>query len=67
MSKQNTDGRPRFGWTDSLDNEPQIIREKKFKGAFAVAVLPMPFMSARRRAVVREFQKTNHPARLFSK
>ena len=67
MNKQNTDGRVRFGWTDSLDNEPQTIREKKFKGAFAVAVLPMPFMSGRRRAIVREFQKKNHPSRLFSK
>jgi hypothetical protein len=77
MSKQNTDSRVRFGWTYSLDGDPQIIFEKKpkdnfpgacvYPGAFAVAVLPMPFTSAHRRAVIRQFQKNVHPSRLFGK
>jgi hypothetical protein len=58
---EKIDSRPRFGWADSLDNEPQVIREEKFKGSFPVAVLPLPFMSSKRRSVIRKIQKDIFP------
>jgi hypothetical protein len=51
------DTRTRFGWAKTLDNEPQRIAEKKSNGAFPVAVIPLPFMSAKIRAEIRGFTK----------
>jgi hypothetical protein len=53
------DKRPRFGWTETLDNEPQVIREGR-KGKtkdFPVAVIPLPFMSAKMRTKILAFTK----------
>lgn len=53
-----TDNRPRFGWTDVLDDDPQVIYEKRILGTkIPVAVIPLPFMSAKQRHKVREFTK----------
>lgn len=69
------DNRPRFGWCDDLDNEPNIVREKKrgrLLSSFSmraasvnqdrhVAVIPLPFSSAKMRAKVRALAKTLWP------
>lgn len=51
------DMRPRFGWTNTLDDEPQTIRENKLKGDFAVVVIPLPFRSPKLKARCRAFSK----------
>jgi hypothetical protein len=52
------DKRPRFGWANSLDNDPQIIAEKKLRNDyFPVAVIPLAFMSAKMRDKVRKLAK----------
>lgn len=57
-TEQKVDERPRFGWTDSLDKEPQVIYEKKARGhKTPVVVIPLPFMSAKLRREIREFAK----------
>ncbi len=59
------DKRPRFGMCYNLDNNPQVIREvgTLHRGGVFVAVIPLPFMSAKKRAQVREFTKTLWPAK----
>lgn len=53
---ENPDNRPRFGWCDNLDNEPQKIFEKRFrKTTQPVVVIPLPYVSAKVRRKVREF------------
>jgi hypothetical protein len=53
------DKRVRFGWTDDFDLEPQLIREMKIKGLaeHPVAVIPLPFMSAKIRQKIRNALK----------
>jgi hypothetical protein len=52
------DLRPRFGWTNKLDNDPQQIWEKPSdKSEFPVVVIRLPFMSSKIRKAVREFSK----------
>lgn len=60
MSKKEIgyDQRPRFGWADDLDKDPQHIREKKSpRYRHPVVVIPLPFMSAKLRKKLREFAK----------
>lgn len=55
------DRRPRFGWSDSLDNDPQFIYESKRgsagRGAHPVVVIPLPFMSPKLRHAMRSVAK----------
>ncbi len=54
------DKRIRFGWTDDLDKDPQRIFENKGAPGMhvhPVAVVPMPFMSSKMRAKIREHLK----------
>ncbi len=54
------DKRPRFGWCDDLDSDPQKISESKnWDSSHPVAVIPLPFMSPKQRKTIREFAK-NH-------
>lgn len=54
--KPKPDNRPRFGWTQTLDNEPQIIRENKTEqAAIPVVVIPLPFESPTLRRKIRDF------------
>lgn len=55
------DKRPRFGWTDDLDKDPQYIYEKKQKGFTHVVVIPLPFESSKLRRKIREFIKAKLP------
>jgi hypothetical protein len=57
------DKRPRFGWADDLDKDPQFIYEaqNKKKSRHPVAVIPLPFMSAKRRRIIREFTEDTWP------
>lgn len=48
------DKRIRFGWCDNLDLDPQYIHETKQKDMHPVAVVPMPFMSAKMRQKIKE-------------
>lgn len=57
-----SDSRPRFGWTTSLDSDPQRIYEKpapkghvRRQHEFPVAVIRLPFMSAKIRKCLRAF------------
>lgn len=62
MKKKKEDNRPRFGWCDDLDNEPQFIFEEKAEPSERpVAVIPLPFMSGKRRAIIRKFAKSLWP------
>ena len=50
------DKRPRFGWADDLDKDPQHVREVKSpRFSQPVAVIPLPFMSSKVRRKIREF------------
>jgi hypothetical protein len=52
------DKRIRFGWCDDLDNDPQRISEKREDPIqHPVAVVPMPFMSAKMRAKINKHLK----------
>ena len=58
----SVDERVRFGWCWCLDGDPEIIYEKrKYVNGMdepkAVAVVPLPFMSAKMKAKVRAFAK----------
>lgn len=55
-----SDLRPRFGWCDDLDLDPQYISEKRVGGGIYVAVIPMPFNSGKIRKEVREFTTRLH-------
>ncbi len=69
MKTKQPDNRPRFGFCGSIDAEPQQIFERSilvdsYYGRDArrcVAVIPLPFMSAKIKAKVRAFTKTLHP------
>lgn len=52
-----TDSRPRFGWAKALDDEPQVIYEKKRAGTSPVVVIPMPFGDQVAQARVRRLWK----------
>jgi hypothetical protein len=56
-----TDKRPRFGWVEDLDEDPQTIWEKKCKGATHVVVIPLPYKSPKLSKRIREFAKTLSP------
>lgn len=50
------DPRPRFGYCDDLDLDPQHITEKrKSKKDLYVVVIPLPFKSPKLRRYIREF------------
>lgn len=52
------DPRPRFGWCEDLDMDPQHVTEKKHnKGDTFVAVVPLPFNSSPMRRKLREAVK----------
>jgi hypothetical protein len=52
------DKRPRFGWCDDLDKQPQKIVENKSPiYSHPVVVIPLPFMSPKTKALFREFTK----------
>jgi hypothetical protein len=56
-AQERLDNRPRFGYCDDLDKDPQIVTEK-FKGnQRQVALIPLPFQSGKLRKQVREFTK----------
>ena len=66
MKTKKPDKRARFGWTSTLDDEPQRITEHRHDGvAFPVAVIPMPFSSPEMRARVRDFAKSLWPVALL--
>lgn len=49
-----SDPRPRFGWCDNLDLDPQHITEKKVnKGDTYVVVIPLPYASPKLRKAAR--------------
>jgi hypothetical protein len=62
-SSPKPDNRARFGWTNSLDDAPQVIHKFRNdtyligKQSFAVAVIKLPFMSAKMRSKVNKFAK----------
>ena len=50
--------RPRFGWCDDLDNDPQIIWEKKGPNAnMPVVLIPLMFMSPKLKKQFREIAR----------
>jgi hypothetical protein len=52
------DNRPRFGWTKTMDIEPQVIYEtygKRDPLWRPVVVIPLPYVSAKVKKKVREF------------
>lgn len=54
-----TDTRPRFGWCDDLDLEPQRVREsRRGKDDISVVVIPLPFHSTKLRKKIKEFAKS---------
>lgn len=60
--KTKTDNRPRFGWCPDLDSIPQeVLEDKIFPNERSVAVIPLPFMSPKMKAKVREFTKSLWP------
>lgn len=61
-SKVN-DKRPRFGWTDDLDKDPQFIYETQniTKDRHHVVVIPLPYSSPKQKAIVRAFAKSLWP------
>lgn len=55
-AKPTPDHRPRFGFARNLDNDPQIVSEKKvFKDDFPVVVIRLPYGGSKVRAKVRAF------------
>ena len=58
--KPSIDHRPRFGYVDDIDGNPQRVYEKKKnmpspKSSAMVVVIPLPFGSANLRRKVKEF------------
>jgi hypothetical protein len=53
--EKNYDQRPRFGWSDSLDTDPQILSENRFDKSFPVVVIPLPYQSEKLRRKIRDF------------
>lgn len=53
------DRRPRFGWVDDLDKDPQFIYEVQNKGKerHPVVVIPLPFMSPKMKKFSRVVAK----------
>ena len=56
------DRRPRFGWTDTLDLDPQHIYEDKSDDhPCPVVVIPLPYMSPKLRKLIRGFASSLFP------
>lgn len=56
--KTKTDNRPRFGFAQNLDDNPQVVYEKSGglgSNPIPVVVIPLPYVSAKVRKKVREF------------
>jgi hypothetical protein len=55
--------RPRFGWTDTLDEDPQYIYEEKSDDhPYPVVVIPLPYMSPKLRRLIREYTNSIWPS-----
>lgn len=62
-ASKKPDIRPRFGWTEDIDRDPQYVFENRIhpEGMKSVVIIPLPFMSPKIKKQIREFTKTLWP------
>jgi hypothetical protein len=53
--------KPKFGWVDHPHYEPFVVEETKFGESTPVAVIPLPFMSAKMQKRVQDFAASINP------